>query len=129
MKFTIEMNVHELSRSIAAGTLESLVTDIKSHEDQVRNGKQLKSEPIVTPASTPAPAPQPAPETPVEEKPTPVEAAPEITEVQLRAKFVELNKKGKKAELKTLLDGLGVAKVSDLQPEQYQAAWDGLEAI
>ncbi len=123
MKFTIEMNVHELSRSIAAGTLESLVNDIKSHEDQVRSEKAAQTKP--------APVAAPAPEAPiaVEPTPTPAPSEPEITEVQLRAKFVELNKKGKKKELKALLDKLGVAKVSDIQPEQYEEAWAGLEAL
>lgn len=123
MKFTIEMSVHELSRSIAAGTLESLVNDIKSHEDQVRSEKAAQTKP--------APVAAPAPEAPiaVEPTPTPAPSEPEITEVQLRAKFVELNKKGKKKELKALLDKLGVAKVSDIQPEQYEEAWAGLEAL
>jgi hypothetical protein len=123
MKFTIEMNVHELSRSIAAGTLESLVNDIKSHEDQVRSEKAAQTKP--------APVAAPAPEAPiaVEPTPTPAPSEPEITEVKLRAKFVELNKKGKKKELKALLDKLGVAKVSDIQPEQYEEAWAGLEAL
>lgn len=123
MKFTIEMSVHELSRSIAAGTLESLVNDIKSHEDQVRSEKAAQTKP--------APVAAPAPEAPiaVEPTPTPAPSEPEITEVQLRAKFVELNKKGKKKELKALLDKLGVAKVSDIQPDQYEDAWAGLEAL
>lgn len=123
MKFTIEMNVHELSRSIAAGTLESLVNDIKSHEDQVRSEKAAQTKP--------APVAAPAPEAPiaVEPTPTPASSEPEITEVQLRAKFVELNKKGKKKELKALLETLGVAKVSDIQPDQYEDAWAGLEAL
>ena len=123
MKFTIEMNVHELSRSIAAGTLESLVNDIKSHEDQVRSEKAAQTKP------TPVAAPAPEAPIAVEPTPTPAPSEPEITEVKLRAKFVELNKKGKKKELKALLDKLGVAKVSDIQPEQYEEAWAGLEAL
>lgn len=134
MKFTIEMNIHELSRSIKAGTLETLVTDIMSHENQVRSEQTaaVKDNSVPTKAvidkptpeatakeSTPAPEPIPAPE----EKKT------EINEVQIRAKFVELSKKGKKKELKTLLGQLGVEKVSDIKPEQYQEAWAGLEAL
>ena len=53
----------------------------------------------------------------------------EISEVEIRAKFVALSKKGKKAELKKLLTDFGVEKVSDLQPDQYQNAMAKLEAI
>ena len=53
----------------------------------------------------------------------------EISEIEIRAKFVALSKKGKKAELKKLLTDLGVEKVSDLQPDQYEAAMKKLEAI
>lgn len=57
------------------------------------------------------------------------EEASGITEVDIRAKFVELSKKGKRAELKNLLSELGVSKVSDIKPEQYHEAWAKLEAI
>jgi len=36
MKFTIEMNVQELARSIQVGTLEALVRDVQTYEDEVR---------------------------------------------------------------------------------------------
>lgn len=57
------------------------------------------------------------------------EEASGITEIDLRAKFVELSKKGKRSELKNLLSELGVSKVSDIKPEQYHEAWAKLEAI
>lgn len=122
MKFTIEMNIYELSRSIKAGTLERLVNDIKEHETEVRSGK----------TGIPAPDPQPVAKTPAPEATvveTPEKNTSEITEVQIRAKFVELSRKGKKKELKALLSELGVEKVSDIKPEQYADAWARLEAL
>lgn len=120
MKFIIEMNVHELSRSISAGTLEALAEDIKSHEDQVRNG--AKPAPVAEPKPKPAPKQKDAP--PGEDP-----AGGKITDTQIRTKFVELSRKGKKKELKALLDELGAAKVSDITPEQYELVWAVLEAI
>ncbi len=120
MKFIVEMNVHELSRSISTGTLAALVEDIKSHEDQVRNG--AKPAPVAEPKPKPAPKQK---DTPPWEDP----AGEKITDTQIRAKFVELSRKGKKKELKALLDKLGATKVSDITPEQYELAWAGLEAI
>ena len=61
--------------------------------------------------------------------PDPVVEKPEITEVEIRAKFVNVSKKGKKTELKSLLTEMGVVKVSDLQPDQYQEAMAKLGAI
>ena len=57
------------------------------------------------------------------------DAPKEISEVEIRAKFVELSKKGKRSELKNLLSELGVSKVSDIKPEQYHEAWEKLGAI
>lgn len=54
---------------------------------------------------------------------------PKISEVEIRSKFVALSKKGKKDELKALLTKMGVSKVSDLQPDQYQDAMSKLEAM
>ena len=38
---------------------------------------------------------------------------------QVRAKLAELQKAGKRAEVKALLNGFGVAKLSEVAPEQY----------
>lgn len=78
-----------------------------------------------------------------EDKPKEVEAATEVnTETKaevkqevtinaedIRKMFVTLSKKGKKAELKKILTGLGVDKVSDLKEEQFADAMAKLEAI
>lgn len=70
------------------------------------------------------------PKTKTKDKPEdPKVEGKEISEVEIRAKFVALSKKGKKAELKKLLTDFGVEKVSDLQPDQYEAAMKKLEAI
>jgi len=127
MKFTIEMNIYELNRSIKSGTLEALVADVQAHEEETRKTPKVEKE-----VKAPAPDPEKkeekkAPDTPTEEKNE--DTTPEITEVEVRAKFVELSKKGKKAELKTLLDEMGVSKVSELKPEQYAEAMKRLEAI
>lgn len=127
MKFTIEMNIYELNRSIKSGTLEALVADVQAHEEETRRAPKAEKE-----VKAPAPDPEKkeekkAPDTPTEEKNE--DTTPEITEVEVRAKFVELSKKGKKAELKTLLDEMGVSKVSELKPEQYAEAMKRLEVI
>lgn len=133
MKFTIEMNIYELNRSIKSGTLEALVADVQAHEEETRRAPKAEKE-----VKAPAPDPEKKEEkkapdilqwllTPTEEKNE--DTTPEITEVEVRAKFVELSKKGKKAELKTLLDEMGVSKVSELKPEQYAETMKRLEAI
>ena len=130
MKLIIEMNVHELSRAISTGTLAALVEDIKSHEDQVRNG--AKPAPVAEPKPKPAPVAEPKPKPAPKQKDTPPREDPaggKITDTQIRTKFVELSRKGKKKELKALLDELGAAKVSDITPEQYELVWAVLEAI
>lgn len=58
---------------------------------------------------------------------SPVETS--INEEDIRAKFLDLNKKGKKAELKDVLNALGVEKVSSLKPDQFKEAMTKLEAI
>jgi len=127
MKFTIEMNVYELNRTIKSGTLGALVTDVQAFEDETRKAPNVEKK-VEAPAPDPeVEAEEKAPKTPAEEK---NEAyTPEITEVEVRAKFMELSKKGKKAELKALLDEMGVTKVSELKPEQYAEAMKKLEEI
>jgi len=84
----------------------------------------------------PRPAPQNASSQEVHAEPEPEQskevkntASSDISVEKLRAKFVELSKKGKKAELKKLLSELGVSKVSDIKPDQYQDVMAKLEAI
>ena len=81
--------------------------------------------------------PKPAPESKPDHKPNEIEEKAtdsksekkQISEVEIRAKFVALSKKGKKAELKKLLTDFGVEKVSDLQPDQYQKAMEKLTEL
>jgi hypothetical protein len=115
------MNIHELSRSIQAGTLESLVKDAKQHEDESRK-IEVKSDTNKNDEKV-SKTEQKEPKS--DEK----EPKSEITEVELRSKFVELSKKGKRDELKTLLSDMGVEKVSDLKPEQFGETMDKLEAM
>lgn len=116
MKMIIELNAAEATNAISTGALLGMLTILaeteaetkKSAHDYVSKFKkdtQPKQEPEAS-----------APDT-------------NISEVEIRAKFVALSKKGKKAELKELLTDFGVEKVSDLQPDQYQEAMTKLEAI
>lgn len=129
MKITIEMNLYELNRTITAGTLPALTMDLISLENETRSvpveAAQQNKKVVSTPAAETVKEAAAAVETTEGEK----EPEIKISEVEIRAKFVELSKKGKKAELKTLLTKMGVEKVSDLTPEQYNEAWEGLEAI
>jgi hypothetical protein len=124
MKFTIEMNVYELNHSMATGTFQALCNDVQEAEGEARKA------PKAAPETKTAAEPEQKKDTPADNKPdTPSEEKPGISEEEIRAKFVDLSKKGKKKELKDLLTALGVEKVSDLKPEQYQEAWTKLEAI
>jgi hypothetical protein len=120
MKIHIELNVYELNHSMSTGSFQALCTDLQAADQEVKKA----------PKSTPPP---PETEKKTSDNPTTpttgAEASSEISEVEIRAKFVELNKKGKKNELKELLTYMGVEKVSDLKPEQYQEAMEKLEAI
>lgn len=44
---------------------------------------------------------------------------PKYSLEQVRARLAELQKAGKRAEVKALLNGFGVAKLSEVAPEQY----------
>jgi len=128
MKITIEMNLYELNRTITSGSLPALTQDLLALENETRSvpGEAAKQNEKVAPVAVKT----------IKEAAETVETtedkkAPEIkiSEVEIRARFVELSKKGKKTELKDLLTTLGVEKVSDLKPEQYADAWERLGAL
>jgi len=121
MKMIIELNATEAKNSVKSGALltmlETLADFEKETEAPVRNFvNAVKKE------NTPV-------ETVSKDEVKTSDAPKEISEVEIRAKFVELSKKGKRSELKNLLSELGVSKVSDIKPEQYHEAWAKLEAI
>lgn len=114
MKLILEFNPTEAKNAITSGSLLNLLETAVNEETAVQKlGKKEEPKPKTNP------------------EPEPAEEAEEtkITEVEIRAKFVALSKKGKKAELKKLLTDFGVEKVSDLQPDQYQEAMSKLEAM
>lgn len=119
MKIHIELNVYELNHAMTSGSFQTLCADLQKADQEVK--KAPKTDPQIKAVSDSKENPTTAP---VE-----AEASPEISEVEIRAKFVELSKKGKKKELKDLLTAMGVEKVSDLKREQYQEAMTRLEAI
>lgn len=125
MKFNIELNVYELHYLMATGTFQTLCRDVQTVEADAR--KSSKAAPDFVPETKNTTANETVSNT--EKEVSTEEAVTEISEVEIRAKFVELSKKGKKKELKDLLTAMGVEKVSDLKPEQYQEAWAKLEAI
>ena len=136
MKFTIEMNIYELSRSIQAGTLEALVEDIKEHEDEVRSNRKTAVVPKTT-SSTPEtkdPVTQNNPAVEEQVKDTEPEVAEErsstsITLEDVRAAFIAKNSKANTAKLKALLNDFGVKKVTDLKESDFPKVIEALEAI
>lgn len=121
MKMILELNATEAKNAVASGAilglLETLADYEKETEAPVRELVQQFKQPTLGEVLTQHQIEQMTSED------------PEISEVEIRAKFVALSKKGKKAELKELLTDFGVEKVSDLQPDQYQEAMTKLEAI
>lgn len=126
MKMILELNATEAKNAVASGAilglLETLADYEKETEAPVRELVQQFKQPTLGEVLT-----QHQIEQMTSEDPEISEV--EISEVEIRAKFVALSKKGKKAELKELLTDFGVEKVSDLQPDQYQEAMTKLEAI
>lgn len=121
MKVLIELGYLELKAAIESGTLIGLADTVEgakavNAEVAEQTKKGVKAKPNEDPEVAP-------------EKDEVTATEPTITEVDIRAKFVALSKKGKKAELKQLLTDFGVEKVSDLQPDQYQDAMEKLEAM
>lgn len=53
------------------------------------------------------------------EAPAPAESGKTYTLEEVRAKLAELNKSGKRAEVKTLLGSFGAAKLSDIPADKY----------
>lgn len=127
MKFIIEMNVHELARSIEAGTLEALVRDVQAHEDQVRKITKPISNVAETEEKVTESKPKVA-ETEKEEFPV-VEDPPQITIEQVRAAFIAKNSKDNTPKLKAILNQFGVRKVTDLQEKDFPAVLKALEEI
>lgn len=132
MKFIIEMNVHELVRSIEAGTLEALVRDVQAHEDQVRKiTKPIITKSLSNVAETEEKVTESKPkvaETEKEESPV-VEDPPQITIEQVRAAFIAKNSKDNTPKLKDILNQFGVKKVTDLQEKDFPAILKALEEI
>jgi|GEM_PF-6468914 len=80
-----------------------------------------------TTASTPPPA-GPAPVVTPAANP----AEPEVksyTVEEVRAALSALSKAGKKAEVKAILESVGVSKLSDVQPEDYAAVMQKAGAV
>lgn len=121
-KFTIEIQAPELANAITAlanafgGQVVStpVITQVVTEVKEVKESEEKQTK-IVE-------------ETTKAEKPKKAEEV-KIAETDVRAKFVELTKKGKKEELKSLLTEFEVAKVSDLKPEQYADVMAKLEAM
>jgi len=62
----------------------------------------------------------------------PAEPEPEVksyTVEEVRAALSALSKAGKKAEVKAILESVGVAKLSDVQPEDYAAVMQKAGAV
>lgn len=53
------------------------------------------------------------------EAPAPAESGKTYTLEEVRAKLAELNKSGKRAEVKSLLGSFGAAKLSDIPADKY----------
>lgn len=130
MKFTIEMSVHELARSIQAGTLEALVKDVQAHEDEVRKTTPVtKSTPKVTETKEKTTEPE-SKVTDLEKDGPPVEDPPQITIEQVRAAFIAKNSnKNNTPKLKAILDRFGVRKVTDLDEKDFPEVLKALEEI
>lgn len=123
MEILIKLNYAELKTVVDNGLLIELCESISKKTETVEKvekpikhiveGMEFKEENIETPWDIPK----------KEEK------KPAATEDQIRAKFVELNKSGKKAELKALLNEFGVVKVTELTADKFDEVYARLEAL
>jgi hypothetical protein len=134
MKFTIEMNVYELSRSITEGTLQALCRDAQAAEQDAR--KVNMSTPISMKETVEKKADKPTKEAKVapaaEEKETTEQATtkqpdnmsaeveePSFTLEEVRAKLAALSQAGKQAQVKALIAKFGASKLTDVPKDKY----------
>lgn len=122
MKFTIEMNVHELSRSIQAGTLNALVKDMQANEDRIR-ATTSEIKPTIEKGAVDKK------ETESPEIKAPVAEGSPITIEQIRAAFIAKNSKENTQKLKTILNDHGVKKVTDLKKDDFPSVIKALEEL
>lgn len=73
----------------------------------------------VTPEEPEKPQKQEPVEQPEEKTAEPVASGKTYTLEEVRAKLAELNKSGKRAEVKSLLGAFGAAKLSDIPADKY----------
>lgn len=126
VKIKIELNQNEFALALENGALQALHEALRTEnyetiQEQVQAAHQIPQVETASKDQTQNEDKPPWEDEPKDEK--------QYTEVEIRAKFVELSKKGKKADLKNILSSLGVQKVSDIKPEQYQEAMAKLEAL
>lgn len=136
MKFIIEMNVHELSRTIEAGTLGALVTDVQRFENQVAN----------KPAEPKSVEPKSVEQAPVAVKPEPIakteteqitdtqtdqtkEQISQYTREDVRAAFVAKNSPSTRDKLKAILDKFNTPNITELEEKHFDDVMKELEAM
>lgn len=103
------------ARQIAGETDEP----VKAEKPEVKPVKAQKPDPKVEPRGTQEQPNEPEPQATEETGAGQEETAYTLEEV--RAKLAELQKAGKRAEVKELLGSFGVAKLSELPPAKYAA--------
>lgn len=105
--------MQSFARQIAGETDEP----VKAEKPEVKQVKAQKLDPQVEPRGTQEHPNEPEPQATEETGAGQEETAYTLEEV--RAKLAELQKAGKRAEVKELLGSFGVAKLSELPPAKY----------
>ena len=97
-------------------------------EKTIESAEIRMPEAVAKPEENVAEAPEPAAET-QETVAAPEKQGPAHTLTELRAKAAALVKGGHREEIKELLQQFGAPKVPELNPEDYDRFFEGLEAI
>lgn len=152
MKFTIELNAHELKSTIMNGSLLSLAESIQDEEAKMKTAAEIinhkshksmmeteNSTPVAAPtkdsskkvdSKTNNPEPEPEPEAKKEASDTKKETeAEKISFIQVREKLASLSRAGKQAQVRALIEKFGATKLSEINEEDYAALMQEAEKL
>lgn len=109
--------VTELFSLITYSSVEEVNRQLKEESEPAPKAKKTKAEPKAEPKEEPKPEPAPEPEAP---------AQPVITMDEAKAKVADYIRANGNAKVKTVLDTLGVDKVSFIPEDKLPLALDML---
>lgn len=139
MEITVKIELGEsaqkaffaLAKVFAENTVEAVTVknpEIAKMREAVEEGKKV-TEKVKAGQKPQKEEPEDVPEETADPEPQEPQTASAYTLDQVRKAFVAKNNAETRPKLKKILDELGVEKITDLQPAQFESALSALEAV